>query len=126
VTIAIVALVLLRWGWTSMIGQGASQSLTSPSLFYTAHAAQWSGVTFFGTERHRQDLWITDAADRIVWATTLEGHDLDFSLVQAVEWQADSSIVVFRGVGDDGTIAQLAGPEFASVKSVEQVIEEAG
>ena len=65
------------------------------------------------------------AADRIVWTTTLEGRHLDFSTEPAVQCQPDSSRVVFVGTGADGTVAELTGRQFESVKSVEEVIDEA-
>ena len=119
----VVAIVLGRWSYTQVSGVGGMQSLTSPSMFYTAHAAQWSGIDFFGGARHRQDLWVTDPSGRTVWATSLEGSPLDFGGPAGVEWTPDSSEVWFRGQDANGSRVELRGPTLAAVTSVEAMLQ---
>ena len=116
------SLLLLRWGWTSVIGSGTAQSTSAPSMYYTAHVRDWTGQSFWGATRHWSRVWITDVAGRQVWSMELEGTPIEWG-PDAVVWHEDSSRVRFVGTGAQGDRVELEGPVFPGVMSREAAID---
>ncbi len=114
-----------RGAYVSLWVIGSGQSLTSPSMRYSASAMSYEGKTFFGATRRWSRLWVVDGLDRTIWETKIYSDlDVEWRADGAVTWAEDSSEVVFTAEQTNGSRLEVHSAAFRPAQSAVEIIEE--
>jgi hypothetical protein len=123
--VALLVVGTCRGAYVNLWLVGGGQSLTSPSMRYSAHAVSYNGKTFFGGTKRWSHLWVVDGLGRTIWETEVYSDlEIEWRTDGAVTWAPDSSGVVFTAVQENGASVEIHSAAFPAGPSVEEIIDD--
>lgn len=125
VFVVVLSMGACRGAYVNLWVVGSGQTLTSPSMRYTASAMSFEGKRFFGGTQRWSRLHVTDGLGRVIWETKVYSDlDVEWRADGTVLWSADSSEVTFTAAQSNGARMKLHSATFPSGPSVDEVVDD--